>query len=440
MQSKPSTTEQLNKFIEFRQSVYRHFLTRERDAQFELADALLLSGSITTFPALSQSPVFRRGWPSAYTAIERGEQDTEWLRRHLSQQVPAGQVCVFALDPTVWVRPRTRTLEGLRYEQSPTQAIEGRSTVKGYAYSMLAWIPERGKSWALPVDTRRIIGEQTVAEVGAEQVRALCVNRPDATLDVVVGDGSFGNHHFLGGVKDLPCAVVVRLRCDRVLYGEPGEYCGRGTRNLKHGRRFAFKEPDTWGPPTEELWFFDSRYGLVHLRCWRALHAKQDASTPFDVIRAEVHLERRKRPDPIWLATLGAPQVPVYHKWLWFDQRWPIEPAIRFRKGRLYWTLPQFQQPERCDRWTCLVDLAYWHIWLARDLVTDQPLPWQKGQTDLTPGRVTLGLGALFAQFETPATSPQTRGKSPGWPSGRPRTRPKRYKVLKRGPKRAPAA
>ncbi len=127
---------------------------------------------------------------------------------------------------------------------------------------------------------------------------------------------------------------------------------------------------------------------------------------------------------------MGAPEVSSYLPWLWFDQRWPIEPAFRFRKQRLYWTLPHFQQ---ADRWTRLVDVAYWQVWLARQLVSDQPLPWQKKLARLTPGRVTQALGALFAQFERLTTTPKTRGKSPGWPSGRPRTRPKRYPVLKRG-------
>jgi len=439
IKTKRSTTQQLNNLIEFRQMVYRRFLTSERDAQFELVDALLLTPPVDTFPALSQSPAFRRGWPSVYAAIERGGQDTEWLRSYLSRQVPMNQACIFALDPTVWPRPRTRTLEGLRYEQSPTQAIQGRSTVKGYAYSMVAWIPERGKSWALPVDTRRIDGEQTAVDMGVQQVKELCGNRPDATLDVIVGDGSFGNHRFLGGISGLPCAAIVRLRRDRVLYREAGAYQGKG-RPPVHGQRFAFKDPASWGPPDEELWFVDSRYGVVHLCSWNNLHARQDASTAFSVIRAETHLERSRPPDPIWLAAVGAPQASVYQKWRWFDQRWPIEPAIQFRKGRLRWTLPQFQQPERCDRWTLLLDIAYWQIWLARNLVTDCPLPWQKPQASLTPGRIALGLGALFAQFGTPTTSPQTRGKSPGWPSGRPRTRPRRYPVLKRGRKQAQAA
>ena len=436
---KPSTTEQLNKFNEFRQLVYEHGLTRERDAQFELVDALLLSPCIATFPALSQSPVFRRGWPSAYTAIERGEQDPVWLRRYLSGQVPGEGVSVFALDASVWPRPRTHTLPGLRYERSPTQAMGGYSIVKGYAYSTLAWIPQRGKSWALPLDTRRMLGEQTVVGVGVEQVKTLCQNRPDGLLDVIVGDGALGNHHFLGAVKDLPCAVVVRLRRDRVLYGEPGPYQGKG-RPRVHGRRFAFKEPDTWAPPDEQMGFEDERYGQVRLRCWHNLHAQQDARTPFSVVRAEVHLERDRPPDPIWLGCLGADVYTPRDKWLWFDQRWPIEPAFRFRKQRLRWTVPQFQQAERCDRWTLLVDIAYWQIWLARDLVTDQPLPWHKPQTDFTPGRVALGLGALFAQIGPLTCPPQMRGKSPGWPAGRPRRPPERYKLLKRRPKQARAA
>ena len=74
-----STNEQFNKLTEFRQAVYERGLSKARDAQFELVDALLLSGHIRSFPELSLSPVFRRQWPSAYAAIEDGEQDQAWL-------------------------------------------------------------------------------------------------------------------------------------------------------------------------------------------------------------------------------------------------------------------------------------------------------------------------------------------------------------------------
>ena len=60
-----------------------------------------------------------------------------------------------------------------------------------------------------------------------------------------------------------------------------------------------------------------------------------------------------------------------------------------------------------------LVSLAQWMMYLARPLVQDRPLPWQKVQTQLTPGRVQRGLGAIFSQIGTPAGPPKTRGKSP---------------------------
>ena len=43
------------------------------------------------------------------------------------------------------------------------------------------------------------------------------------------------------------------------------------------------------------------RWGQVRLRRWNNLHAKQEASTSFAVILAEVHRERDKPPAPLWL-------------------------------------------------------------------------------------------------------------------------------------------
>lgn len=80
--------EQLNRIIDFRQAVYRSFFLRQRDAQFELMDALLLQRGIRSFAELSLSPVFRRDWPSVYTAVEDGRQDIGWLRRQLCAEVP----------------------------------------------------------------------------------------------------------------------------------------------------------------------------------------------------------------------------------------------------------------------------------------------------------------------------------------------------------------
>ena len=157
---------------------------------------------------------------------------------------------------------------------------------------------------------------------------------------------------------------------------------------------------------------------------WRGLHAKQDVPRPIvAVILAEVRLEREKRPAPIWLAYARGGRLPSPRRLVLV--RPPLAHRTRasvLRKRRLYWTLPALQQSERCDHWTRLVDIAYWQLFQARQLVADRPLPWQKSQKNLTRGRVIAApMALLFATIGTPSQSVQTRGKSPGWPKGRKR-------------------
>ena len=439
-----STDKHINKLIEFRQALYQHGFTSLRDAQLELLDALLLSGPIRSFPELSLCPAFRRKWPSAYAAIEDGCQDTGWLRRYLCDQVPAQGVRVFALDTTAWPRPSAPTLPDRQYVHSPSRRIGGSPTVAGYPYSMLSWVAQERSSWALPMDIERIDSSRDMVEVGVAQVKQLCRRRNDQRngLNVIVGDGSYGNHRFLRPLRDWPCGLLVRLRRDRVLFGEPPSYSGRG-RPKVHGERFAFKEPESWGEPEQHLEFSDPKWGKVDIQYWSNLHAHQAHDTPFGVLRVCVHLERERPPQPLWLgwqepalSLPKGPAWPAYVLWRYYQLRWPIEPSIRWRKQQLHWTMPQFQSPEASDRWTMLVSLAQWTMYLARPVVEDSPLPWQRAQSDLTPGRVQQGLGAIFTQIGTPAGPPKTRGKSPGWPKGRPRDRPVRYPVVRKGPKR----
>jgi hypothetical protein len=354
-------------------------------------------------------------------------------------QVPRPGVQVFPLDTTVWAHPSARTLTGLVYAPSPTKALKRHSIVQGHIYSVLTWTPRPGQSWSPTLLSQRLELDQTAIEVGAAQVKQLCQARPDPSrqgLDVIVTDGHYGNHHFFRAVNGLACAVLSRLRCDRVLYLAPGPYRGWG-RPAVHGAKFAFKAPETWPEPVEQVEFSHDRWGQVRLRRWHNLHAKQDAETTFEVILAEVQLERTKPPDPLWLGYLpGHRDYPLQEVWSWFDFRWPIEPSIRFRKQYLAWTLPYFQSSQACDRWTNLVEIAYWQVFLARHLGSDQPLPWQKAQASLTPGRVLRSLGAIFSQIGTPAQPPKTRGNSPGWTKGRSRQRPQRYKPTKRAKKK----
>lgn len=437
MNDNTDTKQQLNKLIEFRQHFYNS-LTKGSDAQFQLVDALLSNMKISSFPELSLSPLFERKWSSAYDAVENGRQDEGQLRRLFCKQLPEEGVVVCPLDTTVWPHPKARTLSDLVYEVSPTKAARKQTAVVGHIYSILGWSPERGRSWGLGLDNERMTLETDALELGVKQVQRLAQERQAGGgkgLLVVPADGKYGTHHFLGPLREVEqLALVTRLRRDRVLYGAPPPYNGKG-RPRKHGKRFAFKDETSWETADEDVTFEDERWGNVRLRGWHHLHMRQDAATSLTAIRVEVRLERENRPRPIWLAYLGPVERTVQEAWLWFDHRWPIEPSIRFRKQKLHWTLPNLQTAERCDLWSWLVEAGFWQLYLARDIVRDQPLPWQKPLARLTPTRVLGSMGLLFAQIGTPTRPVRTRQNSPGWPTGKPRTRPKRYKPQRRSKK-----
>jgi hypothetical protein len=296
------------------------------------------------------------------------------------------------------------------------------------------------------VDVRRVASTQTAQEVGAEQIQALAQAREDfrEALDIIAADGKYGNAGFLRRVKGLRCGILARLRCDRVLYGPSPPPTGKKGRPRVHGARFAFKEPETWGTPDEVMELEDSYWGRVRLERWSGLHEKKGTDVPYDVIRASVHLERETPPSALWLAWLAPESMPtevtVETIWRAYSCRWPVEPAIQFRKETLGWTRPRFQSKEVGDRWSELTAIACWLLYLARPMVEDKPLPWQKPQQRLTPQRVQQSLQPIFALIGSPARPPKKRGNAPGWPQGRQRSSKQRYAVVKKTPVAAKTA
>jgi hypothetical protein len=443
VEQQATTEANVNKLIEFRQAVYQHGMLARRDALFDLLDALMCEGTVSSFVRLSQSERFVRKWPSLYAAVEDGEIDRDWLRTYLAGQVPQTGLCVFPLDGSSWARPRSRVLDDRQYVYQASSDVNGGTITVGYPYSLLEWCVEPHSSWSLPVDVQRVPSTQTAQEVGAGQIRALAQARRTCleALDIVAVDGKYGNAPFLRSVKGLRSGTVARLRCDRVLYGAPPPHNPhqRG-RPRVHGERFAFKEPDTLGTPIEVIELEDEHWGKVRLERWVQLHEKKGADVPYDVLRACVHLEREKPPPALWLAWLPPERIPIGMSvmvetiWRAYISRWPVEAGIHFRKDTLGWTTPRFHSKETGDCWTQLTALACWMIFLARAIVEDTPLPWQKAQPHLTPQRVQQSLRPIFDQIGSPTRPPKMRGKSPGWPRGKPRTPKPHYRVVKKTP------
>lgn len=88
---------------------------------------------------------------------------------------------------------------------------------------------------------------------------------------------------------------------------------------------------------------------------------------------------------------------PLEQVWQLYLRRFTIDHWYRFLKQRLHWTVPKLSTPKQCERWSDLMPLMTWELWLARDIVTDNPLPWQKSLDKLTPGRVAIGVGWSFS-------------------------------------------
>ncbi len=427
--------EHLTKLAAFRQAVYHEVFTARRDAQFELLDALLLNPPAASLADLALSPSFQRAWPSAYAALEDGRQDALALRRLLVAHLPTAQPLVFALDGTTWPRPAARCLPDRQYCHSPTPAVLAESIVVGWPYSLLAWVPAAHSSWAPPLACDPIAPTQTAIRVGLAQLSTLWAARPAAAgVWIVAADGSYSTVPFWQGARAIigtTGGMVTRLRCDRVLYGPPGPYAGRGAPR-KHGARFACADPATWGPPTTEQIVQDARWGQVRLRYWAGLHDRRDGQTLLGVLRVAVHQERPKPPAALWLTWLGVALEPETI-WRAYERRWSIEPSIHFRKAGLGWTRPQVQ-PEAMGIWTGLVTIAVWIVFLAQGVGAAKRAPWRRATTPATPGQVRAGLGAIFLHLGSPVRAPRPRGKAPGWPPGRVRQRAQRQPVVKKGP------
>ena len=126
---------------------------------------------------------------------------------------------------------------------------------------------------------------------------------------------------------------------------------------------------------------------------------------------------REQPPKPLWLVWHGG-ALPDDLRTLqrWYQRRFAVEHAFRFLKQGLGWTTIRPRAPQSADRWSWLLAAGLWQLWLARDLVADQRLPWERAPWP--PRSVPDGCAAALADFccslDTPARPPRLRGKAPG--------------------------
>ena len=187
----------------------------------------------------------------------------------------------------------------------------------------------------------------------------------------------------------------------------------------------------------------------MRVRAWTGLHPKtrkakeRYGSESAVVVKSTVVLvevqrlprgERRRKPKALWLWWHGEGEPDLDLLWKSYCRRFDTEHFVKFLKGTLGWTTPRVRHPEQADRWTWLVLSAYTQLRLARSVVDDRRLPWERPlpPRKLTPTRVLRSFATLLPLVGTPARAPKPRGRSPGGPKGSLSGRAKRYPVLKK--------
>jgi hypothetical protein len=435
----------------FRDSFYR-CLDRRADALFELTDAILTAGSVPSPVHLSLATVHRRGWGSLYAALGRGRMDEGGLRGLLSRyplgEKDLGAPPIYAVDVSVWPRCDAEASLERGYYYHPSRHSAGQPIVAGWAYQLVAQLGFDRDSWVAPVDARRLRPTQDTDEAAAEQVRALVERLPaPEAVPIFVFDAGYDPVKLQRALEGCPARILVRLHSNRVFYAAPEEVEPKPVgRPRRHGKRFDLKDPASWPGPTREHRCESADYGSVRVRAWSGLHPKtrrigeRYGCKRAPVVRGTVVLVEvgklpkvTRKPKKLWLWWSGQSEADLDLIWRAYCRRFDLEHTIRFMKQTLGWTTPRVRHLEQADRWTWLVLAAYAQLRLARAIVADARLPWERLQRlrGLTPTRVLRGFATLLAVVGTPAKPPKPCGRSPGCPKGSRSGLAKRHPALK---------
>ena len=175
--------------------------------------------------------------------------------------------------------------------------------------------------------------------------------------------------------------------------------------------------------------------GQVRVRQWLNLHFYRVPGQKINLILAlknEAHV-KRSAVSTLMVGLGGrtnSTQAKLFGLSIYDVLEWII--GIDLHSQRLHWTLPNLRTPEPCERWSDLMPLMSWQLWLARDLVVENILPWQSANINVTPGRVAQSMLSLLVDIGTPTKIPKHRGKSPGWEKGKVRTKAPCYPTVKK--------
>jgi hypothetical protein len=149
---------------------------------------------------------------------------------------------------------------------------------------------------------------------------------------------------------------------------------------------------------------------------------------------------KTRPPKVLWLWWAGPGQPDLDRAWRAYTRRFDLEHTVRFAKQTLGWTTPRVRTPAQAERWTWLVLAGYTQLRLARQLVADQRLAWERPRPpgQLSPYRARRGFSRLLCAVGSPAAAPKPSGRSPGRSKGRRSGPAVRHPAIKKPRKKGP--
>jgi hypothetical protein len=214
------------------------------------------------------------------------------------------------------------------------------------------------------------------------------------SLCAEVADSAYGKADYLNINRDKKNLVsIVRARGTRSFCRQPDpekEMPKKGHPSW-YGTPFCLKAPETWGEPDEmaETTFVSQRKisYRVEIQAWKNLLMRGKKGTPmhehpFTLVKicwfnqkGEALFHR-----PLWLIVMGDRRdelslLDIFEAYL---QRYDLEHFFRFGKQKLL--LNKFQTPDSQheEHWWRLAALAYLQLWVAKELTSQLPRPWER--------------------------------------------------------------
>lgn len=457
----PHDTESLGFLSRFRRAVYAGLHARA-DALFDLADAVLCApGPVRSLAHLSLEPEYRRGHGALYDAVNAGGIAVARIRWALDTvAIPRihGRI-VLGVDVSPWLRPDAPTSAQRLFCHTYGRAAGTSQMIPGWPYQVVAALETGRTSWTMVLDVVRLGPAHDATARSAHQLREVLQRliaaghwKPGDPAVEIVMDSGYDVTRLAFLLADLPVVLTGRVRSDRVMLGAAPARCpGAIGRPARHGAVFTLAAPPTWPEPEHRTTTETTRYGTARTSAWHRMHPRLTRRAAWlehplgtdlpiiegTLIRLEVeHLPGDRAPVPVWLWTSRPTPSPdqVDATWQGFLRRFDLEHTFRFLKQHLGWTTARLRDPGAADRWTWLVIVAYTQLRLARGLVQDLRLPWERPTPPerLSPARVRRGFRYLRPKTALPAGAPKPTRAGPGRPPGTPnRRRAPRYEVGK---------